>query len=283
MKFLLIGDFHGKIYPKLNKIKDLDFDYVLCTGDLSSDGGLRKYIFKYWKKLDKIPLEYLIGKKKIDEANKQVSKSLIKVLKFLSSLNRKTFLIRGNFDLEHTRRNKKESNLTKKSLSNQIKKYKQIKLIGSKIIKLKNNSLIIHSGYRFPTEKGLEKYTFLKYTERGIEKRNQQWNNRLKKLFSKVKDFNNSIFLIHDPPRGYLDIVKNKKSPLNNKHIGDEYYLRYIKKYQPLITICGHMHEYQNKIKIGKTTLINPGPAFEGKFAILETSNNRLKSLKFYK
>src|SRR3989344_9100917 len=100
MKFLLIGDFHGRIHSKLKRIKKLDFDYILCNGDLPSDGGARKYIFKYWKELDKKSLEEIIGKKRINKINKKASKSLIKVLKFLNKLSKKVFLIRGNFDLE---------------------------------------------------------------------------------------------------------------------------------------------------------------------------------------
>ena len=281
MKFLLIGDFHGKIHKKLDKLKNINFDYILCTGDLSSDGGLRKYVFKYWKELDKRPLENIIGKKECNKIRKKMEYSKLIPLRFLNSLRKKVYLIRGNFDLES--KNKKESDLILKPLTKEVKKYKNINLIDAKIIKIKNYNLITHSGYRFPTEKGIEKSTFVKYTKEGVEKRNKQWNKRLKKLFSKIKNFNNTIFLVHDPPRRYLDKVKNKKSPLNGKHIGDEYYAKYIKKYKPLICICGHMHEYQNKIKIGKTLLINPGPAYKGKFAILELFNNQIKSIKFYK
>jgi len=282
MKFLLIGDFHGKIHPKLKKIKDLDFDYVLCTGDLPSDGGLRKYIFKYWNELNKKNLEDVIGKKNVNKANKKSSKSLTKVLKFLNSLNKKVFLIRGNFDLEQKRLIRRKNPIFV-YVSKEIKKYKNIELIDYGLIQLKDIKLLAHSGYRFPTEKYIEKKEYNSHTKLKIKNKNNWWDKRLKRLFSKVKYFNNSIFLIHDPPRGYLDKVNNKKSPLNHKHIGDEYYFRYIKKYQPLITICGHMHEYQTKVKIGKTALINPGPALEGKFAVLETSHNKLKNLKFYK
>ncbi|MBU2634379.1 MAG: metallophosphoesterase [Nanoarchaeota archaeon] len=283
MKFLLIGDFHGKIHKKLNKIKNLDFDYILCTGDLSFDGGLRKYVFRYWKELDKKPLEKIIGKKEYHRICKKIEGSKLIPLKFLNSLGKKAYLVRGNFDLEPTSKNKKESNLIIKPLAEKVKKYKNIHLINARVIKIKDYDLIIHSGYRFPTEKGIEKSTFVKYTQEGIKRRNKQWNRRLKKLFSKVKNFDNTIFLAHDPPKNYLDKVKNKKSPLYGKHIGDEYYTKYIKKYKPSICVCGHMHENQGKDKIGKTLVVNPGPALEGKFAILELKDNKIISIKFYK
>jgi len=121
MKFLLIGDIHGNLHPKLRKIKNLNFNYVLYNGDLSSDGGSRKYIFKYWKELDKKPLEEIIGKKKYNIIKKKVGKSLISVLKFLNSINKKVYLIRGNFDLEIKSRNQNPKLV---SLTKEIKKYK---------------------------------------------------------------------------------------------------------------------------------------------------------------
>ncbi|MBL7147949.1 MAG: metallophosphoesterase family protein [Nanoarchaeota archaeon] len=280
MKFLLIGDFHGKINYKLNKIKKLDFDYVLCTGDLPSDGGSRKYIFKYWKELDKKSLENIIGKRKWSEIKRKSNKSLKTVLKFLNSLSRKVYFVKGNFDLEKNTKGRKPfiTHLNKK-----LKRTKNIKLVHARAIKTKNFTLIAHSGYRFPTEKGKEKLNFRYYTKKKIKRRNQQWNKRLKRIFSQVKDFKNSIFLVHDPPLNYLDKIINKKSPMNRKHLGDEYYLKYIKKYQPNICVCGHMHEHAQKTaKIGKTLVVNPGEASKGQFAILELKNNKYK-IRFYK
>lgn len=280
MKFLLVGDFHGKINPKLNKIKNLDFDYVLCYGDLPSDGGIRKYIFKYWKELDKKPLEYFIGTKRYNQIIKKSGKSLNPILKFLNSFGEITYLIKGNSDLEKKTRFK---NPQLAFLSDKVKKYKKIKLLDAKTIKIKGSTLLAHSGYRFPTEKGKEKLTFRYYTKENIKKKNQQWDKRLKKIFSQVKNFNNSIFLIHDPPLNHLDKVINKESPMHNKHLGDEYYLEYIKKYQPTVCVCGHMHEHSQKTsKIGKTLVINPGEAGKGQFAILELKNNKPK-IKFYR
>jgi len=279
MKFLLIGDFHGKIPSKLNKIKKLEFDYVLCNGDLPSDEGFRKYIFKYWKELDKRSLKEIIGKQIYNKLSKKSNFSVIKVLKFLNSLDKKTYLIRGNYDLEKSSRNQ---NPTLAPLLRRIKNCKNIQLINSMTIQRKEFSLLGHSGYRFPTEKSKEKLNFRIYTKGKIKRKNQRWDKRLKRIFSKVKDFKNSIFLVHDPPLNYLDKVLFKKSPMYGKHLGDEYYLRYIKKYQPTVCVCGHMHEHAQKTaKIGKTLIVNPGEAGKGQFAILELENNKAK-IKFY-
>ena len=275
MKFLLIGDFHGKIHSKLNRVKKLDFDYVLCNGDLPSDEGFRKYIFKYWKELDNKSLKEIIGNKLYNKISIKSNLSIIKVLKFLNSLNKKVYLIRGNYDLENSSRNQ---NPVLAPLSKRIKDYKKIQLISSRTIKRKVFNLLAHSGYRFPTEKGKENLKFKIYTQKGINKKNKLWNKRLKRIFFQVKDFKNSIFLVHDPPLNYLDKVLFKKSPMYGKHLGDEYYLKYIKKYQPTVCVCGHMHEHSQKTaKIGKTLVINPGEAGKGQFAILELKNNKIK------
>ena len=279
MKFLLIGDFHGRVHPKLKKIKKLDFDYVLCNGDLPSDGGSRRYIFKYWKELDEKPLEEIIGKKKYNEIIKKSNKSEKKVLKFLNSFDEITYLVRGNFDLEKSKRYKNPK-LT--SLSRYVSKYKNIKLLDARAIKKKNFTLIAHSGYRFPTEKGKEKMNFRHYTKAKIENKNKIWDKRLKRIFSKVSNFDNSILLVHDPPLNHLDKVLFKKSPMYGKNLGDEYYLKYIKRYQPAVCVCGHMHEHSQKTsKIGRTLVINPGEADKGQFAVLELKNNKPR-VKWY-
>ena len=40
-----------------------------------------------------------------------------------------------------------------------------------------------------------------------INKKNKGWDKRLKRIFSNVKNFDNSIFLVHDPPLNHLDKV----------------------------------------------------------------------------
>jgi Icc-related predicted phosphoesterase len=37
---------------------------------------------------------------------------------------------------------------------------------------------------------------------------------------------------------------------------------RAIEKYQPLVDLCGHIHESRGTTKIGKTLVINPGSEY---------------------
>ncbi len=77
----------------------------------------------------------------------------------------------------------------------------------------------------------------------------------LRENFEKIKDKKVKIVLVHEPPEIpelTLGFEANKKL------------VEFIKKYQPDILICGHMHEtFGKKVKVGKTLVINPGPKGE--------------------
>lgn len=61
------------------------------------------------------------------------------------------------------------------------------------------------------------------------------------------------IFVTHEPPF-------NTKLDLIGNHAGSREIREFIKKYQPLYCICGHLHENEGKKdRIGKTMIINPG------------------------
>ena len=62
------------------------------------------------------------------------------------------------------------------------------------------------------------------------------------------------IFITHQPPH-------NTKLDYIWAHHGSKSYTRFDKKHQPVLHVCGHLHETQGKTDfIGKTKIINPGP-----------------------
>ncbi|MBD3284935.1 YfcE family phosphodiesterase [candidate division WOR-3 bacterium] len=63
------------------------------------------------------------------------------------------------------------------------------------------------------------------------------------------------ILLSHTPPRGAGD-----KTALG-MHVGSENLKRFIKEMAPDLVLCGHIHEGRDKTMIGKTIIVNPGPA----------------------
>ena len=62
------------------------------------------------------------------------------------------------------------------------------------------------------------------------------------------------LFITHQPPH-------NTKVDFVWDHHGSKSYAKFDKRIQPLLHVCGHLHETQGmQDRIGKTTVINPGP-----------------------
>ncbi len=287
MKFLCVGCLHGNLPKKILKfVKNVDV--ILCSGDLPNTDFIRNFEFKNWKKITSSTVYYkLLPDKKWHKEYKNISEDTSSILKKLNSIGKQIFLITGNSDFID---NDKKIlidivNLPKSILSvgEIIKKFKfrNIKLLKHNLVSINGITIIGNSGYRGVVSKKLSKRKDL-VIRTNIEAFNRKWNIRLKRLFKKSKG--TAIFFAHDPPRDTkLDIVKNKKSPMNGKHVGDEYYKRYILKYQPLIHVCAHMHENQGLDRIGKTIILNSGFGGKSQFAMFDISNNEIKNIKFYK
>ena len=98
---------------------------------------------------------------------------------------------------------------------------------------------------------------------------------RIEKLMASVSDPANCILNFHIPPLGCgLDTVaKLDDSVYPPKAVmqggqpvmigaGSESAQNAIKKYQPLLDLCGHVHESRGACKIGRTLVINPGSEY---------------------
>jgi len=77
----------------------------------------------------------------------------------------------------------------------------------------------------------------------------------------KINVDNKTIMSIHQPPHGLeLDVCSN------GKRVGSKSIYKWIEKTQPLLVLCGHIHESYSitgvwKTNIGKTVIIQPGQA----------------------
>lgn len=102
----------------------------------------------------------------------------------------------------------------------------------------------------------LNEYVFIGYGGGGFSEEDKDFESFIKKIKSELKD-KKIILITHAPPFGTkLDSLTGLG------HKGCESYTKFIVDYQPLIHICGHLHETANKAdKIKNTTVINPGPA----------------------
>lgn len=75
----------------------------------------------------------------------------------------------------------------------------------------------------------------------------------------------NMILMVHAPAYGINDVIPSGLS------VGSKSILEIAKKYKPLAVLSGHIHESFGKQVIDGTIFVNPGPAMEGRYAIMET------------
>jgi Icc-related predicted phosphoesterase len=73
-----------------------------------------------------------------------------------------------------------------------------------------------------------------------------------------------TVFVPHAPPYGtQLDVIRN------GQHVGSTAVRAFIEKHQPDVTVCGHIHEAAGLDAIGKTKIINCGPAHRGSYGLI--------------
>lgn len=85
----------------------------------------------------------------------------------------------------------------------------------------------------------------------------QGWNH--------IKTAPRKIFVPHAPPFGTrLDVVHS------GKHVGSTAVRRFIEKYAPDLVLCGHIHEARGEDVIGRTKVVNCGPAGRGHYVTIE-------------
>ena len=85
-------------------------------------------------------------------------------------------------------------------------------------------------------------------------------------------EWSNLIAVSHNPPK---NTECDKVSA--NVHVGSQLFTQFIEQYKPLAVVTGHIHESAGICKVGSTTVINPGPLLEGKYAWLEVSKDNDK------
>ena len=117
---------------------------------------------------------------------------------------------------------------------------------------------------------------------------------KIETLVEGIEDFTNVIFNFHIPPFNSgldscpeLDTSKDPPEPILKggqqifRPVGSPSVLAAIEKYQPLLVLCGHVHEARGTARIGRTLVINPGSEYgEGilKGAIVNIGNGEVMS-----
>ncbi|PSP82257.1 metallophosphoesterase [Halobacteriales archaeon QS_1_68_17] len=93
---------------------------------------------------------------------------------------------------------------------------------------------------------------------------------RLERVIGKLDDVDRSIFNFHDPPYdSQLDQApeldedrRPKFGAQSTEPVGSKAVRRLIEKYQPPLSLHGHIHESRGKSKIGETVAVNPGSVY---------------------
>lgn len=280
MKILVIGDFQGKLPDKLRKsILKKDFDLVVGVGDYAGISEWRSYFLDYFKravsgKERKTPEQYF-GKKGYKKLLEKDSESFKKVFSFMNELNRRTVFVFGNGDdkwYDYPFENEKEK-VTKDKIKflRGMRAMEDITYGKTKIF-----------GVNFV---GFGGYMDVEANWNG--KKDESYKRRMKRINNSQKRLNflmkskPEVLVLHYPPRGVFDIIRDKNNSYNGKSAGIEMFRKAILKYKPKLVLCGHMHEYQGVKRLGKSLVVNPGDAEKGKYAIIDYSENGKTKVRF--
>ncbi len=78
------------------------------------------------------------------------------------------------------------------------------------------------------------------------------------------------IFVSHQPPRQTrLDRV------MGFRHVGSQAIRDWLERTNPLLCLCGHIHEAAGIDRLGGTLLVNPGPLRHGNFCVIDIDEKK--------
>lgn len=254
MKILAIGDPHGYYNYKKSILKKADL--ILITGDIGKADLARKRAFERYEREKKGLPERDYGAKQERQSHMEIYNSTMKIIKPLSKFA-PVYSILGNVWPSDKTVKKDEKKLGVKipHLVFDMKKVKDFNIVKNSTRKIENLKVGFLE-YFIDTNwvKDFKPGNYIKKMRDA--KKESDKAKRIVRGFGKV-----DILVCHQPPYGILDKVTWKKAPKHwlGKHAGSKIILDYIKKYQPKIVLCGHIHEGKGKKKIGKTLVYNAG------------------------
>lgn len=274
MKILVVGDFQGKFSEKMfDSIKKEEFDFIVSVGDYAGIDYFYPYLiycFRYWSKGDIPPknAEQFFGKKKLKRLIKKDNDCAKMVLKKLNSVGKPVISVYGNGDdAFHTYPFGRFFKAKKGNVSF-VKKLKNIKDITYSRTKLNGINFSGFGGFMDVDANWKDERKSKKNPE--SYKRMLERSAKSKKKFYKLINSKTDILVLHYPPKGIFDVIKDKKNPYSGGSAGIKFFREGILKFKPKLVLCGHMHEYQGAKKLGKSIVINPGDAEKGKYAIID-------------
>jgi len=157
-----------------------------------------------------------------------------------------------------------------------IRESKNVELVEGMITRLDEDHEMISAGWSTPTPWNTHR-----------EESEENLRRRIQVMIDQLKDVRNSIFNLHNPPYGSgLDEAPELTKDLRPAYagrslvpVGSHSVLELIEKYQPLLTLHGHIHEGKGTRKLRRTLCINPGSMYEQGIlhgAVVELKPDRL-------
>jgi len=137
---------------------------------------------------------------------------------------------------------------------------KSVQLVEGRVIQLDDYHEMASTGWSNPTPW---------HTHR--EEPDDALLKRIEAVVSQVRDIPNAVFNLHAPPYGSgLDEAPELTKDLRPAYagrslvsVGSRAVLQVIEKYQPLVSLHGHIHEGKGSRKFRRTLCINPGSMYE--------------------
>jgi len=97
----------------------------------------------------------------------------------------------------------------------------------------------------------------------------EELERRIASGYSAVADCRVTVFCPHAPPaRTACDRLPS------GEHVGSEVIRAFVEREQPDVVFCGHIHESRGTDEIGRSRIVNPGPARAGHYAVVEIDDD---------
>ncbi len=246
MKIALFADYHGgnRVWPLLeDALEDQRLDLIVFAGDIL-DSAEREAEWQKVRSTGKAP-----RKPKAESEQDGVIDELVYREFFinLTGFGVPIVFVPGHLDAPTAR------------LNETVKGFTNAHNVQEKSFEMAGYTFIGWGGAVGPVDTD---YEFYCSKERAFKK-------RLSSGFD--RDPARTILLVHTPPISMVDL-----DPAVNDHVGAKVINEVIEKHQPAFCFCGHAHGTPGQDSIGPTVVVNPGPMFRGRYALINTEQHRV-------
>ncbi|MDA3836096.1 MAG: metallophosphoesterase [Nanoarchaeota archaeon] len=304
VKILVVGDLHG-VKPQIHF---KDFDCIIQPGDVCGSDKIRKMYKKYFRIIDVLGefapsfeefADMEFGSGGHDEL---VEESMVKgreIIEYLNSFGVPVFIVPGNWDNSYGKTRIKNMEKNDYNYDKTWVDWWLGKSMNKKLVEGLDNiydcqfSCYEFEGVNFVgfgntsgPEKLKERLKKGKYGRKDklkLRKKVYELYGRLEGLFRVAKG-KPVVYISHNVPYGKMDKVIEEGSYANGKHAGSTVSKEMIMKYQPLVCVGGHIHEwFGRRTKMGKTTVLNAGFGHHVNTLIdIDEKKGRIRSVKFW-